>query len=121
MAYDEMLAERVSDILHAGNVSFKTRKMFGGVAYMVKGKMCVGVLQQDLMVRLDPEIYEKALFRKGAREMNFTGRPMKGFVFIDPTGTNTTTRLKNWINLALQYNPKAPVSKKKSQSKGRRS
>jgi len=113
MAYDVELAKRVTDILMVRDVRFKAKKMFGGVAYMVKNKMCVGVLRQDLMVRLDPDEYEKALSRIGAREMNFTGRPMKGFVFVDPAGTKTTTRLKYWIDLALVYNPKARASNKR--------
>ncbi len=121
MAYDEMLAERVKDVLVAQKVRFREKKMFGGVAFMVKDKMCVGVLKHDLMVRFDPEQQEKALARTGAREMDFTGRPMKGYAFIDPRGTDTTARLRSWVSLALAFDPKAKRSKTTSpRTKGRR-
>ena len=113
MAYDEALEQRIIDILTAHRVRFATKKMFGGVAFMVKDKMCVGVLKQDLMVRFDPDVQEKVLSRKGAREMDFTKRPMKGYAFVDPTGTDTTTRLRSWIELALAFNPKAKKAPKR--------
>ena len=80
---------------------------------MVNGKMCVGIIKNDLMVRIDPNIYELALREKGCREMNFTGKPMKGFVFIDSTGTRTEKELKSWIDLALDFNKRAKASKKR--------
>ena len=113
MAYDEMLAGRVNDILTSQKVRFSEKKMFGGVAFMVNDKMCVGVLKQDLMVRFDPELEEKVLAKHGAREMDFTRRPMRGYVFVDPTGTDTSARLRAWIDLALSFNPKAKRSAKK--------
>ena len=78
---------------------------------MVNGKMCVGILQNDLMARIDPEEYETALQKTGCREMNFTGRAMKGFVFISPLGTNTTQDLNYWLDLALSFNLRAKASK----------
>ena len=87
--------------------------MMGGLTFMVNGKMCVGVSKDDLMARLDPEMYELALQKKGCHEMNFTGKPMKGFVFVSPEGTSSKKDLDYWINLALDFNKKAKASKKK--------
>jgi hypothetical protein len=80
---------------------------------MVNDKMCVGILQDDLMARIDPEVYKAALQKEGCREMDFTGKPMKGFVFISPTGTEEEKDLNYWIELALEFNRKAKASKKK--------
>ena len=112
MAYDEKLAGRVRELLSSKrNVAEK--KMMGGLTFMVNNKMCVGILNDELMARIDPEIYESALERKGSREMDFTGRPMKGFVFIGPEGTKSKKDLEYWLNLALDFNKQAKASKKK--------
>jgi TfoX/Sxy family transcriptional regulator of competence genes len=112
MAYDEKLAGRVRELLSTKrNVAEK--KMMGGLTFMVNNKMCVGILKDELMARIDPEVYESALERKGSREMDFTGRPMKGFVFIDPEGTKSKKDLEYWLNLALDFNKQAKASKKK--------
>ena len=113
MAYDEMFADRVKKIFHAKRVRFEEKKMFGGLCFMVKNKMCVGVQKDTLMARIDPEIHSDALSRKGCREMIFTGRPMKGFVYVDPEGTEKDKDLEAWIQLALDFNPKAKASKRK--------
>ncbi|MDH3267517.1 MAG: TfoX/Sxy family protein [Ignavibacteria bacterium] len=112
MAYDEHLANRTRELLFTKK-SIKEKKMMGGLTFMVNNKMCVGILNDDLMARIDPAVYEKALERKGCREMDFTGRPMKGFVFVDPEGTKSKRDLEYWINLALDFNKKAKRSKKK--------
>ena len=110
MAYDEILANRVREILSPlGKVEEK--KMMGGLTFMVNDKMCVGILKDNLMVRIDPDIYEKELEREDCREMDFTGRPMRGFVFVDPEGTKTKKDLNYWLGLALEYNKKARPSK----------
>ena len=112
MAYDEKLANKVREfLLNKKNV--KEKKMMGGLTFMVNDKMCVGILNDDLMARTDPAIYEKAIERKGCREMDFTGRPMKGFVFVGPEGTKSKKDLEYWITLALDFNKKAKRSKKK--------
>jgi len=80
---------------------------------MVNDKMCVGILNDDLMVRIDPDIYEKALEKRGCREMDFTGRPMKGFMFVDHEGTRNKKDLEYWIKRALDFNKRAKSSKKK--------
>ena len=80
---------------------------------MIDEKMCVGIVKESLMARIDPDIYEDSLERKGCREMDFTKRPMKGFVFVDPEGYDMDTDLEYWIDLALEYNPRAKSSKNK--------
>lgn len=112
MAYNETLADKVRKSF-AKVPRVEEKKMMGGLTFMVNGKMCVGVLKDDLMVRLDPIVYEAALTRTGCHEMNFTGKPMKGFVFVSPKGTNDKKDLNYWIDLALDFNKKAKVSKKK--------
>ncbi len=87
--------------------------MMGGLTFMVNGKMCVGILKEDLMARIDPEVHEDALKRKGCREMDFTGRPMKGFVFVGPEGTSTGRDLGSLVRLALAYNKEARQSKRR--------
>ena len=111
MAYDERLAQRVRDLLPRRSVEEK--KMMGGLTFMVNGKMCVGILKDDLMARIDPSVYETALRRKGCREMNFTGKPMKGFVFVGPSGTKGARDLHYWVDLALDFNKQAKAAKKK--------
>ena len=113
MAYNELLADRIRKVFIDEKVSFKEKKMMGGLTFMVNDKMCVGVSKDDLMARIDPDKYSEAFTKKGCREMDFTGRPMKGFVFVEPDGTDFNKDLEYWINLALEYNPKAKSSKKK--------
>jgi hypothetical protein len=117
MAYDEELAERVRAAL--GSVPGVTEiKMFGGLCYTVGGNMAVGVTGQDLMVRLDPESADAALADPGARPMDFTGRPMRGFVFVGPEGFGTDRSMKEWVDRGVAFAsslpPKRPKSKKRS-------
>ncbi|MCM8568647.1 TfoX/Sxy family protein [Gramella jeungdoensis] len=113
MAYDEFLADRVRRILKQKAVSFEEKQMMGGLCFMVNDKMCVGIVADQLMARIDPGIYREALKKKGCKEMNFTGRPMKGFVFVEPDGIDTEEELEYWTGLCLDFNPKAKSSKKK--------
>lgn len=116
MPYNEELALRVGKSINTHH-KIELKKMMGGITFMVNNKMCVGVLNDDLMVRIDPDIYEDALAKKGCREMNFTGKPMKGFVFVGPEGTKTQKDLEYWIGLALRYNDKAKPSRKTGRRK----
>ena len=113
MAYDEHLADRVRNIFKHNRISFEEKKMMGGLCYLVDDKMCVGVHEERLMARIDPEMYEKALKKKGCEKMMFTGREMKGFVFVHPPGTDLDKDLESWVQLCLDFNPKAKSSKKK--------
>jgi TfoX/Sxy family transcriptional regulator of competence genes len=112
MPYDEFLADRMRLVLKERNVVYEEKAMMGGLTLMVDGKMCVGIIRDNLMARIDPDIYDTALKRKGCREMDFTKRPMKGFVFVEPEGTDMDRDLESWIQLALDYNSKAKSSKK---------
>jgi len=113
MAYNDKLADRVRKAL-SRQKRVEEKKMMGGLTFMVSGKMCVGVLKDELMARVGPDTYEIALRRKGCREMNFTGKPMKGFVFVSPKGTSNKRDLDYWIDLALDFNKKAKASKKRA-------
>lgn len=113
MAYDEQLAERVRGVFTRRKVKFAEKRMMGGLCFLVDDKMCVGVEKERLMVRLDPEIYEAALKRKGCGPMDFTGRPMRGFVFVRETGFSDDRDLASWLALALEFNPKAKTAKKR--------
>lgn len=112
MAYNQVLANRVWQYLHLQNLPVEEKRMMGGLTFMVKGKMCVGILNNDLMARIAPEDYATALTKKGCREMDFTGKPMRGFVFISPQGTDHDEDLQYWLKLALVFNERAKASKK---------
>ena len=112
MGYSSTLAERVRSALRGGQ-KVEEKKMMGGLTFMVNGKMCVGVLREDLMARIDPAEYDRALQKTGCREMNFTGKSMRGFVFVDHRGTDQEKDLDFWINLALDFNDRAKAAKRK--------
>lgn len=113
MAYDEFLADRVRDCLASTKTHFEEKKMMGGLCFMVDDKMCVGVVKNSLMARIGPDVYEEALQKAGCKPMDFTGRPMKGFVFIEPEGIDMEADLSYWVELCLAFNPLAKSSKKK--------
>lgn len=113
MAYDEFLADRIRTALQNRKISFEEKKMMGGLCYMVDDKMCVGVIKDKLMARIDPEVYEEALSKVGCKKMDFTGRPLKGFVLVEPLGIDLEEDLNYWVQLCLDFNPKARSSKKK--------
>ncbi len=113
MAYNEYLADRISQFFQEKSIPFEARKMMGGLCFMVDGKMCVGVNRDEIMARIDPEVYEESLQKPGCKKMNFTGRPMKGFVFLTEEATDMEEALSYWLQLALDFNPKAKASKKR--------
>ena len=113
MAYNEFLADRIRTALKDKNVFYQEKKMMGGLTFMVDEKMCVGIIKDNLMLRIDPEIEEDVLTRKGCRQMDFTGKPMKGFILVAPDGIDMDEDLDNWIQLALDFNPRAKSSKKR--------
>ena len=102
MAYDEQLAERVRLTL-AGRDALSERKMFGGIAFMLAGNMFCGVVKDELMVRVGPERYDDALSRPHARPMDFTGRAMRGMVYVSPEGIHTDEALKRWVEQGLGF------------------
>jgi TfoX/Sxy family transcriptional regulator of competence genes len=110
--FDETLSERIAFLLERRKVVFETKKMFGGIAFMVDDKMCVGVMKDVLMARIDPEKQADLLKKEGCREMDFTKRPMKSMVYVDSWAIETDEELNNWLQIALDYNPFAKSSKK---------
>ena len=95
MAYDEHLAQRVRRELAKPDVT--ERKMFGGLAFLVGGRMCCGVQGTDLMVRVPVDMHEALLRRPHARPMDFTGKPLKGFLYVSAAGLRTAASLRRWI------------------------
>jgi TfoX/Sxy family transcriptional regulator of competence genes len=116
MAYDEKLADRARELIALTHKNVEEKKMFGGLCFMVNEKMCVGVETDRLMVRFDPSKYDEIIEKEGCSPMDFTGRVMKGFVFVDINALNTKKKLAYWINLALEYNKIAKKSKKNKAS-----
>jgi TfoX/Sxy family transcriptional regulator of competence genes len=116
MAFNENMADRVRELIAAQHENVEEKKMFGGLCFMVNDKMCIGVEKERLMVRLDPEKYEEVILKEGCMPMDFTGKPMKGFVFVDIDVLNTQKRLEYWVDLALAYNKIAKASKKKKKA-----
>ncbi len=104
MAYDENLADRIRNILLNKHVKFEEKKMMGGLTFMVRTKMCVGIVKEELMARIGKDNYENALEKTGCKEMKFTGRPMKGYVFLEPHAIDMDTELEYWIQLSLDFN-----------------
>ena len=112
MAYDEYLGERISKVLKDKKVRHEAKKMMGGLCFMIDDKMALGVMKNALLARIDPGIYQSSLKKKGCRPMDFTGRLMKGFVCVDPIGIDADSELEYWIQLSLDFNPRAKSSKK---------
>lgn len=113
MPYDEKLADKTRELIAVTHKNIEEKKMFGGLCFMVNDKMCVGVEQNRLMVRLDPAVYEQALEKNGCVPMDFTGKVMKGYVFVDKSVLLTKKQLEYWIKLALDFNKIAKSSKKR--------
>lgn len=112
MAYDEQLATRIRERL-ASVENVEEKAMMGGLTFMMNGKMCVGIIKDELMCRIAPEEHENAVEKHGCRTMDFTAKPMKGYILVDDTGMRTQKEFDYWIDLALEFNPKAKASKKK--------
>ena len=104
MAYDETVAARVRKAL-VKRKGVTEKKMFGGLAFMLRGHMCCGVLKDELMLRVGAEQAETALRRSAAttRPMDFTGKPMKGMLFVLPDGMKTEAALQKWVDMAADF------------------
>ena len=113
MAFNEFLADRIRQILAERNADFFEKRMFGGLVFMVDDKMCLGIVKDEVMARIGLEAYTDALNKPGCSEMNFTGRPMKGYIFLNDDATDLDAELEYWIGLALSFNPFAKATKKK--------
>jgi TfoX/Sxy family transcriptional regulator of competence genes len=108
MAYDEKLAERVRAAL-ANRDDVVEKRMFGGIAFMVRGHMSCGIVSSTLMVRLAPADADRLMNAPHVRPMDFTGRPMRGFLYVDPPGTKTAATLRQWVERATAYGEAQPV------------
>jgi TfoX/Sxy family transcriptional regulator of competence genes len=111
MAYDQKQAARLRRAL-ADRTDIEEKTMFGGLAFMARGRMCCGLVQERLMVRVGPNEYERLLEQPHARSMDFTGRPMRGFLYVEPAGVATAAALRTWVGRALAFAESLPPRKK---------
>ncbi len=102
MPFDEKLADRIRTIVR-NKGGFTEKKMFGGLAFMLGNKMCCGVLENKLVARVGPQHYEASLRKPHVTTMDFTGRPMKGYVYVSLPGVRNDTALKAWIQQCIDF------------------
>ena len=117
MPYDDGLAQRIRELLDPRLASTEMR-MFGGLAFMVNGHMCVGILQASLMARVGPDAYPDALEQPHVRKMDFTGRPMAGYVFVDPPGIAHDDDLAQWLRVCTTFVQSLPPKRAKRGARG---
>jgi TfoX/Sxy family transcriptional regulator of competence genes len=108
MAYDEGVAQRVREAL-ADESGVLEKKMFGGIAFMLRGNMCCGVVGEELMLRVGPDGYEQALAKPHARPMDFTGRPMRGMLYVASEGFESDRDLSKWLARATAFAGSLPA------------
>ncbi|MFO1472362.1 MAG: TfoX/Sxy family protein [Turneriella sp.] len=114
MAYDEHLADRIAQALRSQHRGFAEKKMFGGLCFLVKDKMCMGIVGNQLMARIDPAEYDKFLKEPGVGPMTFSGKEMKGFLYVQPAAIDRDEDLALWVRRCLDFNPLAKSSKVKA-------
>jgi len=102
MAYSKSLAERTRQIF-VRNRGITEKKMFGGVGFLLNGNMCVGIWKNSLIVRLGSDHYEDALKEEYVREFDITGRPMKGWIMVEPDGIETDDQLNEWVRMSVEF------------------
>ena len=108
MAYEEATAARVRSLLE-GSRGYAEKKMFGGLTFMVRGHMCCGVVKNELMVRVGPDQNDGALSQPGARPMDFTSKPMDGFIYVAAEGLASDDVLARWVDRGLKFNSTMPA------------
>ena len=108
MAYNEVLAQRVREVL-ANERGLIEIKMFGGLAFMLRGNMSIGVLKDELIVRVGPKHYFKNLKKKYTRPFDLTGRPLTGFIYVNPAGLKTAKSLKPWVMMGANFAKSLPA------------
>ncbi|MEX0771403.1 MAG: TfoX/Sxy family protein [Balneolaceae bacterium] len=111
MSYDDGLAQRIREQLN-NRSDVEERKMFGGLCFMISNHMCCGIVEDSLMARVGPEVYEQCLAKTHTRKMDFTGKPMKGMIYVDSEGLTTDKELKKWISICLEFVESLPPKKK---------
>jgi len=109
MPYDEKLEGRVRAVLEADGVDYVLKYMFGGVAFMLRGHMAVGIVKDDLMVRVGSDAHEAALAEPHARPMDFAGKPMRTMVYVSPAGTGQNAGLARWVRAGVAHAASQPV------------
>jgi TfoX/Sxy family transcriptional regulator of competence genes len=115
MAYNEKIADRIRDAI-ADRGGIEEKKMFRGMCFMLNGKMCICVNDDEIMCRVDPAVYETLLEKNGVRAMVHNGRTMKGFVFVSQDVIKTKKEFDYWVQLSLEFNKKAKPAKKRKKS-----
>ena len=113
MAYNVELSLRIKRILIQKNIDFVEKKMFGGLAFMLNDKMCFGIIKDELMLRVLEHHYENLLERNHVREMDFTGKSIKGMIYIEEESLNNEIDLVNWLDFGIEFSVKGIVKSKK--------
>lgn len=117
MAYDLAIANRVKEYLdNVPDIEVEEKKMFGGLAFMIEGKMCVNVSGDQLMCRFDPDLTEKIAERTGFLPMIMNGKKYKGYCYVEPAGFKDEKDFEFWMDLCLDFNEKAKSSKKRKKN-----
>lgn len=112
MAFDERLAERIRVAMGA-RMGMTEKKMFGGIAFLLKGNLCCGVLGDEMIARIPPERMESALAEPHTRIFDMTGRPMKGWILVAPAGLSSKRQLARWIRVAVEFATSLPPKEEK--------
>lgn len=107
MSYDDYLNERLTLLMKNKGISFQAKRMFEGIAFMVDDKMCFGINKERLMARVGPDFYEEALTMEGCVPMDFSGKTMKGYVFVQAESLEDEKSLDFWVTKCLEFNPLA--------------
>ena len=102
MAYDEGLAQRIHEHFE-DRTDVDSKKMFGGLCFMVSNHMCCGIVGETLMARVGPDNYEDSLGRPHAREMDFTGKAMKGMIYVAAGGLESDSELADWLDMCTKF------------------
>jgi TfoX/Sxy family transcriptional regulator of competence genes len=111
MPFDDKLAGRVRKILEKID-GLSEKKMFGGICFLVNGHMALGLVNEDLMIRVKPDSYEKMLSQPHVRKMDFTGKPLKGFLYVGAKGTESEKDLRKWVLKGAKFALSLPAKKK---------
>ena len=109
MAYDEALADRIRVVIAKRRMRVEEKKMFGGLCFLIGGNMSCGIVDDELMLRVGPDAYESTLAKKHARAMDFTGRPMRGMVYVAKAGFRTEKQLAGWLDLGFAFAGSLPA------------
>ncbi len=113
MAYDEKLVERIREVIF-GMPGLSERKMFGGLCFSVNGYMACGVQKKDLVIRVGPQHHDRALSRKHTRPMDFTGKPMTGYIYVSEAGYKRKADLERWVSQGIEFVQTLPRKKPKT-------